>query len=95
LLEYVALGIPVVCSETETIRRYFDDTMLAFFRPGDPAALAERLVELHRDAHAREELAARAKAFTASNSWAAQKRRYYGVIDALTGTHRSSAPGSY
>lgn len=34
LLEYVALGIPIVCSETETIRAYFDDTMLAFFPPG-------------------------------------------------------------
>jgi glycosyltransferase involved in cell wall biosynthesis len=89
LLEYVALGIPVVCSETETIRAYFDDTMLAFFPPGDEQALAERLVELYGDANARNELAERASAFLEDHSWDAQKLRYYELIDELAGAgHR-------
>jgi glycosyltransferase involved in cell wall biosynthesis len=85
LLEYVALGIPVVCSETEAIRAYFDETMLAFFPPGDEQALAERLVELYEDAAARRQLAQRAGTFIDVHSWETQKRRYYAVIDALTG----------
>jgi glycosyltransferase involved in cell wall biosynthesis len=94
LLEYVALGIPIVCSETETIRAYFDDTMLAFFPPGDEQALAERLVELYRNASAREELAKRASAFLDEHSWDAQKLRYYELIDELSGAARRAGRGS-
>jgi glycosyltransferase involved in cell wall biosynthesis len=94
LLEYVALGIPIVCSETETIRAYFDDTMLAFFPPGDEEALAERLVELYRDASAREGLAKRASAFLDAHSWDAQKLRYYELIDELSGTTHRAGGGS-
>jgi glycosyltransferase involved in cell wall biosynthesis len=90
LLEYVALGIPVVCSETETIRAHFDDTMLAFFPPGDEEALARRLVELYGDADAREELAERASVFLDVHSWDAEKRRYYALIDELADAPRPS-----
>jgi glycosyltransferase involved in cell wall biosynthesis len=93
LLEYVALGIPVICSETETIRAYFDDGMLAFFPPGDDEAMAERLVELHRDATVREELAVRASAFFDVHSWEAQKRRYYELIDGLAAASRPIRAG--
>ena len=40
LLEYVALGMPVIASSTPTIRAYFSDEMLAFYAPGDADALA-------------------------------------------------------
>jgi glycosyltransferase involved in cell wall biosynthesis len=93
LLEYVALGIPIVCSDTETIRAYFDDTMLAFFPPGDEQALAERLVELYRDTNARAELPKRASAFLDGHSWEAQKHRYYEVIDQLIDAAGRSAGG--
>ena len=35
LLEYVALGMPVIASSTSTIRAHFSDEMLAFTPPGD------------------------------------------------------------
>jgi glycosyltransferase involved in cell wall biosynthesis len=84
LLEYVALGIPVACSDTETIRAYFDDGMLAFFRPGDECDLAARLVELYRHPELRRALAKRAHSFNERFSWDSQKVTYYGSIDSLT-----------
>jgi glycosyltransferase involved in cell wall biosynthesis len=83
LLEYVTLGIPVVCSDTETIRRYFDDSMLAFFPSWDEVALSARLVELHRDPEARRALVRRAATFAETHSWRQEKLRYYRTIDAL------------
>jgi glycosyltransferase involved in cell wall biosynthesis len=85
LLEYVTLGIPVVCSDTETIRRYFDDSMLAFFPSGDEVALSARLVELRRDPEARRALVQHAAQFAATHSWRQEKLRYYRTIDALMG----------
>jgi glycosyltransferase involved in cell wall biosynthesis len=83
LLEYVALGIPVACSDTETIRAYFDDGMLAFFRPGDERDLAARLVELYRHPERRQALAQRAYMFNERFSWDSQKLKLYGSIDSL------------
>jgi glycosyltransferase involved in cell wall biosynthesis len=83
LLEYVALGIPVACSDTETIRAYFDAGMLAFFRPGDERDLAERLVELYRHPERRRALAEQASTFNERFSWDSQKLKYYEVIDSL------------
>jgi hypothetical protein len=42
LMEYVALGIPVVAPRLRTISRYFSDDMVAFYEPEDVASLAER-----------------------------------------------------
>jgi glycosyltransferase involved in cell wall biosynthesis len=83
LLEYVALRIPVACSDTETIRAYFDDGMLAFFRPGDERDLAARLVELYRHPERRRALAKRAHTFNERFSWDSQKLKFYGSIDSL------------
>jgi glycosyltransferase involved in cell wall biosynthesis len=83
LLDYVALGIPVICSDTETIRHYFDDSMAAFFTPGDEHELAERLLELSRKPILRRDLARNASSFFSENSWESQKLRYRAIVDSL------------
>jgi len=49
LLEYVALGIPVICSRTETVQAYFDDSMIQYVEPGDANDLAEKILDLYRN----------------------------------------------
>jgi len=44
MLEYIALGKPVIAAKTRVISHYFDDTMVQFFQPGDPTSLSERIV---------------------------------------------------
>jgi glycosyltransferase involved in cell wall biosynthesis len=83
LLEYVALGMPVIASATPTIRAYFSDDMLAFTAPGDPEALAARMVDLYRDPQLRHNLVAQASSFTAEHNWPREKLRYYGIVDSL------------
>ncbi len=61
LLEYVALGIPVISSSTPTIRAYFDETMVSFFHAGDEEDLASRIVELRADPELRSRLVAQAE----------------------------------
>jgi len=62
VLEWCALGLPVVCSRTQALARAFDDSDVTFVRPGDLDDLCDKLHEAHADpeklaakaAHARE-----------------------------------------
>ena len=83
LLEYVALGIPVIASDTATIRSYFDETMICFAAAGDPHDIAARIVELRRDRAKRSRLVVAASRFTDEHSWDREKTRYYELIDSL------------
>jgi glycosyltransferase involved in cell wall biosynthesis len=83
LLEYVALGLPVISSETSTIRAYFDETMVAFVRPGDAADLAAKIVALRRDPDVRESMVRSADTFLEHYSWDRESERYHGLIEAL------------
>jgi glycosyltransferase involved in cell wall biosynthesis len=93
LLEYVAMGIPVVTSDLRAIRDYFGPDELVFFSPGDPAALAAALIEVCGDperAHAR---AVRARARYEAYRWDTQAARYLSLLDGLVGD-RTSLPAA-
>lgn len=83
LLEYVALGLPVISSSTSTIRSYFSAEMLAFTAAGDPENLAARIVELYTEPAKRASLVAEASKFTDTHHWATEKQGYYQIIDRL------------
>lgn len=83
LLEYVALGLPVISSETSTIRAYFDETMVAFVRPGDAADLAAKIVALRRDPDVRDSMVRSADSFLQRYSWNRESERYCNLIESL------------
>jgi glycosyltransferase involved in cell wall biosynthesis len=85
LLEYAALGIPVVTSETETIKTYFDDSMVQYCKPGDADDLAEKILDLYRNPAKRQRLAANAARFNRDYGWEQQRQLYYKLIDDLCG----------
>jgi glycosyltransferase involved in cell wall biosynthesis len=46
LLEYVALGIPVVVPRLRTIEHYFSEDMVTYFEPEDVGSLADSIYQL-------------------------------------------------
>ena len=48
LMEYLRIGLPVVAPDLPVIRHYFDERMIAYFRPDDPDDLARTLEALAR-----------------------------------------------
>jgi glycosyltransferase involved in cell wall biosynthesis len=83
LLEYTALGIPVICSRTETIQAYFDDSMVRYFTPGDEDELSDCIRNLYYHPEEREKLRAKADRFNQEYSWVQQKKVYFNLIDHL------------
>ncbi len=84
LLEYVALGVPVVASDVPAIRSSFGADELVFFRGGDSASLADalRTVAASPDASQRRADAARAR-YRAEFRWAIYAQRYVDLLERL------------
>lgn len=83
LLEYVALGIPVVAARTKGVEAYFDNSMVDFFEPGDEEDLARCILDLYRNPAKRKQLALNANRFNEKYNWSSQKKVYYQLIDNL------------
>jgi glycosyltransferase involved in cell wall biosynthesis len=72
LLEYVALGIPVVAPRLPAIQRYFTDDMITYYEPENLDSLAAAILRLHGDADLRRRQAAKARTFLAHYGWERQ-----------------------
>jgi glycosyltransferase involved in cell wall biosynthesis len=83
LLEYVALGKPVICTRTDTIKTYFDDSMVAYFSSGNAEELAACIRELYHNPEKRKSLSNNADKFLKEYNWHTQKQHYYNLIDSL------------
>jgi glycosyltransferase involved in cell wall biosynthesis len=83
LLEYVALKKPVICSRTETIQAYFDDSMVQYSSPGSVSELADSIYSLYSNENRRAELITNVDKFNNEYNWMSQKQIYYSVIDNL------------
>lgn len=82
LLEYMALGIPVIAARLRTIEHYFKDAV-RFFNAGDADDLAQAIEDIYRDSLFRRRLAHRALTAISAMDWDKQRRNYYSAIDSL------------
>jgi glycosyltransferase involved in cell wall biosynthesis len=69
LLEYVALGIPVVVPRLRAIEYYFRDEMVAYFQPNDVESMADAIYRLHCRPELRREQAQKAAGFLQDHGW--------------------------
>jgi glycosyltransferase involved in cell wall biosynthesis len=83
LMEYVALGTPVIAAKTPTINAYFDDTMVQFFDPGDVDDLAECIISLSHDRQRLEQISHNAEQFNERYSWDRVAAEYVTLVDDL------------
>lgn len=87
LLEYVAVGIPIVAARTPMVAEYFGDDQVAYFEPGDVAGLVAVLAKLAANPDEGIELAAAAARFNDVHNWHAESARYVDLVSGL-GTGR-------
>ena len=86
--EYVALGLPVICSGIATMRHYFSDDELLFFEPANADDLARAIRALLTDPAAAEERAARSRMKLDKLDWPAQEQTLVETVEALAGSRK-------
>ena len=84
-LEFMALGVPLLISDTAVDRYYFNDRIVTFARSGDENDFAAKMVQLFRNAEARRKQVENANEFIKQNTWDVKKCEYLNLVDSLTG----------
>ena len=88
LLEYAAMGKPVVASRLPTVERYFAPETLAVYEPGDPESLATAILALVDDPKGRRARVDRTRRRIDELSWTRQAEAFKAVVVRLTGGMR-------
>ncbi|HEX7171829.1 MAG TPA: glycosyltransferase family 4 protein [Candidatus Limnocylindria bacterium] len=83
LLEYAAMGVPIVASDLATFRHHFSDEAIRFVPGGDPDALARAIEALVDDPVGTASLGREAQRQAVAYDWEVQKARYMGIVDRL------------
>jgi glycosyltransferase involved in cell wall biosynthesis/peptidoglycan/xylan/chitin deacetylase (PgdA/CDA1 family) len=84
IMEFMSQGVPAVVSKTEIDSFYFDDTVVRFFRSGDPAALAEAMLDVIENNTLRENLVREGYRYVDRYSWDQKRPEYLELINQLS-----------
>jgi glycosyltransferase involved in cell wall biosynthesis len=83
MIEYVALGIPVVAPRLKCIQHYFSEAMVTFFESENVESMASAIFALYHDPGRRIEQARQARAFLDRYDWKKHKHDLIRMYDSL------------
>ena len=84
LMEYIALGLPVIISRTPVVEAYVDDTMVEFFEPGQVDSLVACIRRLYDEPERRKALIENSIEFVQKYNWTDLSADYVALVDRLT-----------
>jgi glycosyltransferase involved in cell wall biosynthesis len=83
LLEYAAMGLPIIATDLATFRAHFSDQAIRYVPGGDPRALAEALRDLAADPELAARMGVEAQRQATGYAWQAQRTRYLEIVERL------------
>ena len=84
VLEWCALGLPVICSRTDALARAFTDAEVTFMQPGRLDDLCRALLDAHRDPEALAAKSTRARESVKRFDWSRERRALLAVAAGRT-----------
>ena len=84
ILEFMALGVPLIVSATRIDKHYFDDSLVRFFKSGDEQDLARAMREAWSQRERNQELVANSLAHVENFTWTAKQQEYLGIVTGLS-----------
>jgi glycosyltransferase involved in cell wall biosynthesis len=86
ILEFMAVGVPVIASKTKIHAYYYDDSVIQYYENDDEASLAAGILRLGNDSILRERLVTNARNYVRENNWDYCKQEYLQLVDGLSKT---------
>jgi glycosyltransferase involved in cell wall biosynthesis len=83
IFEFMAMGVPVLASDTIINRRYFGEGSVGLFTSDDIDDLASAILRLMRDASLRSLLRERGLEYIRQNNWDVKSGEYLQLVDGL------------
>jgi glycosyltransferase involved in cell wall biosynthesis len=83
IMEFMALGVPVIVADTRVDTYYFDDSVVKFFSAGDEKSLADAMFLLINNSSIRASLISNASSFVGRQNWDAMEADYLALVDSL------------
>ena len=83
ILEFMAMGVPVLASDTRVHKLYFKDGLIQFFESENVDDIAIKILELMHDSARRDALRARGMSFVQQNNWDVRKNEYLDLVNRL------------
>jgi glycosyltransferase involved in cell wall biosynthesis len=83
ILEFMALGVPLIVSATRIDKHYFNDSLVRFFEPGSEQDLARAMREAFSQPIRNQELAANSLRHVENFSWATRQHDYIALVRGL------------
>lgn len=80
ILEFMVMGVPVICSRTMVDPYYFNEKVVSFFSPGEAADLARAMKEMMSDTVMRKTQAENALEFVKDYTWQGNQKLYFDVL---------------
>jgi glycosyltransferase involved in cell wall biosynthesis len=88
IMEFMAMGVPVLAARTRIDQYYFNDDLVQFFESGNAQDLADKIEQIVESPARRAQLAASSTDFIAQNTWDVRKQEYLDLVDRLTAGER-------
>jgi glycosyltransferase involved in cell wall biosynthesis len=83
ILEFMAMGVPVIVPDTEVDTFYFNENVAKFFRANDENSLADAMLLLIKNSAVRETLVRNASEFVKKYTWDVNQHIYLDLVDSL------------
>jgi glycosyltransferase involved in cell wall biosynthesis len=87
--EFMAMGVPVLASDTRIDQYYFDDRLVQFFDSDSIEDLAAKILELMHDPAKRTALRKSGSEFIQKNNWREKGLEYLDLVDRLVKSRRT------
>jgi glycosyltransferase involved in cell wall biosynthesis len=84
ILEFMALGVPVIASRTRVHAYYYNEDIIRYYDNDDENQLADLILQMRNDPQLRREIASRASKYAEHNTWQVCKTGYLDLVDRLT-----------
>jgi glycosyltransferase involved in cell wall biosynthesis len=91
IMEFMALGVPIIASNTRIDKYYFNDTLIQFFESGNEKDLSNKMSLIFQNPTVRQTAITNGLKFIEENNWDVKQQLYFDIVNSFQA--RTAAAG--